>query len=259
MAQKFYVGNYGGPLTVDVFASDGETPVLPVSATVDIFNMETGAQVLSQGMCSVSSGLAAYTIPEGASYMDAAGRFVAYFDVLIETGNKQTEEVYFNVYAKSSSLIIERWRIKVQDSAPTEEHIDDDKARDWIDQAVGWINKRYTSGYTSTLASIDPVPTDYDLEFIAYVASFLARKAWYAGRGSYRDDEISYDARSIQAEEDALEKYFVDLDTSGIYDILDGPYESVTNRNRDGVFYRGRWFEDIYPVSNPYYTNWTGV
>lgn len=259
MSVKFYVGNYGGPLTVDVFAADGETPVLPLAATVDIFNMETGEQVLDDGVGSVASGLAAYTIPEGAAYMDAPGRFVAYFDVLIEVGNKQTEEVYFNVYAKSSSLIIERWRLKVQDSKPSDEHIDDDKARDWIDQAVGWINKRYTSGYTSTLASINPIPTDYDLEFIAYVASFLARKSWWAGRGSYRDDEISYDARALQAEEDALEKYFVDLDTSGIYDILGGANETVTNRNRDGVFYRGRWFEDIYPISNPYYNQFTGL
>lgn len=258
MAQKFYVGNYGGPLTVDVYGADGETPVLPVSATIDIFNMGTGDQVLNDGVCSVASGLASFTIPEGASYMDTAGRYVAYIDVIIETGNKQTEEVYFNVYEKGSSLIVERWRAKVKDAAPSEDHIDDDAAREWIDQAVGWINKRYTSGYVSTLASIDPAPPDYDLEFIAYVASFLARKSWWAGRGSYRDDEISYDARALAAEEFALEKYFVDLDSSGIYDIMEGVVDSWTNRNRDGVFYRGRWFEDVLPLSNPYYSRWTG-
>ena len=257
MAQKFYVGNYGGPLTVDVLAFDGVTPVLPVSATVDIFDMADGTQVASGETATVSSGLASYTIPEGASYMQAAGRFVAYFDVLLEVGNKQTEEVYFNVYEKASSLILERWRLKVENANPGEEFIDDDAARDWIDSAVGWINKRYDSGYTSTLAAIDPAPTAHDMEFIASVASLLARKAWWAGRGSYRDDEISYDARALQAEEAALDNYFADLDQSGIYDILSP--ESTTNRNRDKVWYRGRWFEDVFPISNPYYDQWTGV
>lgn len=257
MAQKFYVGNYGGPLTVSVYAPDGETPVLPLSATVDIFDMADGTQVLDDGVASVTSGLAAYTIPEGATYMQSAGRFVAYFDVLIETGNKQTEETYFNVYEKGSSLILERWRLKVENANPGEEFIDDDAARDWIDSAVGWINKRYTSGYTSTLASIDPAPTDHDMEFIASVASYLARKAWWAGKGSYRDDEISYDARALQAEGEALDKFFTDLDTSAIYDTITP--NAVTNRNRDGVWYRGRWFEDVFPISNPYYDEWTGV
>jgi hypothetical protein len=257
MALKFYVGNYGGPLTVNVYSQDGVTGILPTSATVDIFDLNTGTQVLDDGTADVTSGLASYSIPQGASYMGAAGRFVAYFDVLIETGNLQTEEVYFNVYEKASNLIIERWRLKVQNANPGEEFIDDDSARDWIDSAVGWINKRYASGYTSTLASIDPVPTDYDMEFIASVASFLARKSWWAGRGTYRDDEISYDARALAAEEAKLEDYFVDLDTSGIYDTITP--ETVTNRNRDGVFYRGRWFEDLFPISNPYYDEWTGV
>jgi hypothetical protein len=257
MAQKFYIGNYGGPLTVDVLAADGVTPALPLSATIDIFNLADGTQVLAGDNADVSSGLAAYTIPQGAAYMDEAGRYVAYFDVVLVPGNKQTEEVYFNVYEKASSLILERWRLKVQNANPGEEFVDDDAARDWIDSAMGWINKRYDSGYTSVLAAIDPAPTAHDMEFIAAVASLLARKAWWAGKGSYRDDEISYDARSLLAEEKALEDYFVDLDTSAIYDTISP--EQVTNRNRDGVFYRGRWFEDLFPISNPYYDEWTGV
>lgn len=254
MAQKFYVGNYGGPLTVDVFGSDGETPILPVSATIDIINMETGATVVDDGVCLVGSGLASYYIPEGSPATATAGRYVGFIDVLIEAGNKLTEEVYYNVFEKSSYLILERWRTKVVDSSPSPEHIDDDAAREWVDSAVGWINKHYVSGYTSTLASIDPVPTDGDMEFIASVASLLARRAWYAGRGSYRDDEISYDARGLQAEMDALERYFAELNTSAIYDTIT-PY-GVTNRNRDGVFYRGRHFEDLFPLSDPYYNAW---
>jgi hypothetical protein len=256
MAQKFYVGDYGGPLTVNVFAADGETLLLPQSATIDIYNMETGNLVVDDGVCLVASGSASYVIPEGSPATDTSGRYVGYISVLIETGNKQTEEVYYNVYEKTSYLIIERWRAKVEDSTLTPDHIDDDKAREWIDQAVGWINKRYESGYTSVLAAITPVATDSDMEFIAYVASVLARRAWYAGRGSYRDDEISYDARALKAEYDDLEKYFVDINTSGLYGILDD--STVTNRNRDGVFYRGLWYEDKFPLSNPYYDSFTG-
>lgn len=256
MSQKFYVGDYGGPLSVNVFAPDGETLLLPVSATIDIINMADGSTVVDDGVCIVSSGLASYVIPEASPATAVAGRYVGYVTVLIEVGNKQTEEVYYNVFAKTSYYILERWRAKVQDSAPTEDHTDDDAAREWIDQAVDWINRRFASGYTSALATIDPVPTADDVEFIASVASLLARRAWYAGRGSYRDDEISYDARALQAEYDSLEKYFVDLNTSGIYDAIET--DAVTNRNRDGVFYRGLWFEDKFPISNPYYDSWTG-
>lgn len=257
MAQKLYVLDYGGPLSVDVYAADGETPILPVSATIDILNMVTGATVVSAAACLVTSGLASYVIPEGSPATAEAGRYVGFISVLIEPGNKQTEEVYYNVYAKTSSLILERWRAKVIDSAMDDDHVDDDAAREWVDQAVGWINNHFVSGYTSVLATIDPVPTDYDFEFIAGVASLLARRAWYAGRGSYRDDEISYDARALQAEMDALEGYFVDLNTSAIYDTMETT--SVTNRNRDGVFYRGRYYDDLFPISNPYYDEWTGV
>jgi hypothetical protein len=261
MAQKFYVLDFGGPLTVNVFGADEETPVLPVSATIDIINMDSGATVLTGGVCAVASGLAAYTIPDGAPYMAVPGRYVGYMAVLIEAGNKQTEEVYFNVFSKSSTLIIERWRAKTEDSAPTADHVDDDEAREWIDQAVGWINNRMASGYTSTLASIAPAPTATDTEFIASVASLLARTAWYAGRGTYRDDEISYDARAIANEWEALDKYFEGLNTSAIYDVIDvsgDTFDGVTNRNRDHVFWRGKYFDEIDSVNYPYYASWFG-
>lgn len=255
MAEKFYVGDYGGPLTVNVFALDGITPVMPISATIDIIDMTTGATVVDDGACIVASGTASYVIPPASPATADAGRFVGYITVLLEVGNLRTEEVYFNVYEKTSYLIIERWRAKVTDSALDEDHTDDDAAREWIDQAVGWINKRFASGYTSVLAAIAPMPTDADMEFIAGVASLLARRAWYAGRGSYRDDEISYDARGLQAELEDLEKYFIDLNTSGIYDAIDDP--AVTARNRDGVFYRGRFYDEPRPISLPYYDTWT--
>lgn len=255
MSQKFYVGDYGGPLSVDVFAADGETPLLPVSALIDIIDMSSGATIVSSGVCLVASGSAYYVIPEGSPATATAGRYVGFVSVLIEAGNKQTEEVYYNVFDKTSYLILERWRAKVLDSAPTPDHVDDDAAREWIDQAVGWINKRFASGYASVLAAIDPVPTATDLEFIASVGSFLARKAWYAGRGTYRDDEISYDARGLLAEEAAFDKYFENLNTSGLYATMD-PI-GVTNRNRDGVFYRGRYFDEVSPLTYPYYDEWT--
>jgi hypothetical protein len=256
MPQKFYVGNYGGPISVTVFGSDGVTPWLPVSATVDIYNLTTGALVVDDGVCTVTSGLAAFTIPQGSPATDTAGRYVGYFDVLLEVGNLQTEEAYYNVYEKTSYYILERWRAKVQDSALTEAHVDDDAAREWIDQAVDWINKRFDSGYTSVLGAVSPTMAPTDLEFIASVGSLLARKAWYAGRGTYRDDEISYDARSLAAEEAAFEQYFEDLNQSGLYGTMDDVTTSLTNRNRDGVFYRGRYYDEPDPLNLPYYDEW---
>ena len=233
--------------------------MVPVSATIDIINMNDGSIVVNDGVCIVTSGLASYVIPEFSPATATAGRFVGYITVLIEVGNKQTEETYYNVFEKTSYYILERWRAKVQDSALTEDHTDDDAAREWIDQAVDWINKRYASGYASTLGAVTPTPTLTDLEFIASVGSFLARKAWYAGRGSYRDDEISYDARSIAAEEAAFDQYFENLNESGMYDILGGTTTSVTNRNRDGVFYRGRYYDEPDPMNFPYYDEWVAT
>lgn len=254
MAKKFYVGNYGGPLTVNVYGPDGTTPLLPLSALIDIISMNTGALIVNDGVCTVASGTASFTIPQGSPATAIAGKYVGYMSVLIEPGNLQTEEVYYNVFEKTSYLILERWRTKVEDSAPSGDHIDDDAAREWVDQAVGWINKRFASGYSSVLGSIDPVPTDYDFEFIASVASLLARTAWWAGKGTWRDDEISYDARGLQTEWSLLNGYFDDLNTSGIYGTMDTT--SVTMRNRDGVFYRGRYFDEPDPTGNPYYMDW---
>lgn len=243
LPMKFYIGNYGGPLTTDVFAADEETPVLPESASIDIFNMDTGEQVVSDGVCSVASGLATYAIPEGATYMDVPGRYVGYMDVVLDSSTKLTNEVYFNVFDKASTLVLSRWRAKVEDSALSPDHIDDDDAREWVDQAVAEINRRYTSGYTSVLGTISPTPTDSDLEFIASTASLLARTAWYAAKGTWRDDEMSYDARAIQAEWTAFETYFQELQTSGIYDAIEP--RAVRMKNLDNVFFRGLYFDPM--------------
>lgn len=255
MAQKFYVGDYGGPLSVNVYAPDGETPLLPVSATIDIINMSDGSTVVNDGVCIVSSGLASYVIPEASPATATAGRYVGYITVLIEIGNKQTEETYYNVFEKTSYYILERWRAKVQDSALSEDHTDDDAAREWVDQAVDWIKRRFEdSPYASVLGAVDPLPTAKDMEFIASVASLMARTAWFAGRGTWRDDEMSYDARGLQAEWDVLDQFFTDLSVSGIYDTIEP--EAVTNFNRDGVFYRGRYYDEPDSVNFPYYRTW---
>lgn len=249
MAIKMYVGNFGGPLTTEVFGPDGVTPELPVSASIDIIDMVTGDVIVDDGVCTIGSGLASYTIPSGSPVTAQAGRYVGYMDVLLESNNLQTNEIYLNVYDKTSYLIIERWRGKVVDSAPSEDQITDDKARNWIDDAVDWLNNRMETGYTSVLAAIDPTPSTVFSEFVASVASLMARTAWYANKGSWRDDELSYDARAIRAEWTALDQYFEDLNTSGIFDAIEPT--SVSNFNRDDVFFRGLAF-----LEDNYYRQW---
>ena len=239
MPQKFYTGNYGGPLSVDVFAADGETPILPLSATIDILNMTSGVTIVSSATCLVASGLAAYVIPSGSPATLNPGRYVGYIDVLIEAGNMQTEEVYFNVYAKTSYLIIERWKAKVQDSALDDVHIDDDAAREWIDQAVGWLSLNYGLGYSSVLGAITPAPTNSDTELIASVASLMARAAWWSGKGNWRDAEMSFNGTPFETEWLRIATTLQRTQAEGWFtDPIGGD-----TYNRDHVYYQGKKYD----------------
>jgi len=244
MAQKFYIGDYGGPLSVDVFAADGVTPVLPVSATIDIINMDTGTLIVDDGTCFVQSGLASYVIPQSSPATTNAGRYVGYISVLIETGNLQTEEVYYNVFNKTSYLILERWRAKVIDSSIDDDHVDDDAAREWIDQATAWISRRLPDfGYTSVLGAVTPTATAADMEFIANVASLMARSAWWAGKGNWHDAEMSFNGTPFEMEWKSLDDFIADKSAEEWFDTAgDG-----TMYNRDKVYYPGiKWDSATY-------------
>ena len=190
----FFVGNYGGPLRTEVYESDGITPKLPVSATITVLNMDTGTAVVENQACTVATGSAYYNVPSGSAITSSSAHMVAYMDVLVEAGNLLTNPIYFDVLDKGSYLILDQWRRKVEESAPSTELTEDEDARDWIDAAVAYVNKNYRdTGYTSVLGSISPAPTANDREFFASVASLMARTSWHAGKGKWRDEELSMD------------------------------------------------------------------
>ena len=222
MAHQFWVGNYGGPLTTSVYESDGTTPKLPVSATVTILNLNSGDSVVSGAACQVQTGSAFYQIPSGSAVTSTSSKYVAYMDVLVESGNLLTNAIYFVVLDKASYLVIDRWRRKVGEAAPSTSLLEDEDARDWIDSAVAFVNRRYgDTGYTSTLASISPTPTANDLEFFAEVASLMARTSWWAGRGKWRDEEMSLDPGPFKQEWDRLDTIMSAKNDAAIFQVVD--------------------------------------
>lgn len=238
---QLFVGNYGRHIETAVYGSDAVTPVLPLSATITVLNMDSGDTVLSGAAASVATGSAYYTIPSGSAITSSSAHMVAYLDVIKTSGNLHTYPVYFDVLDKASYLIIEQWRRKVEESAPSDELTEDEDARDWIDSAVSFVNKHYRdTGYTSILGSISPTPTANDREFFAEVASLMARTSWHAGKGKWRDEEMSLDPGPFAnewARLDALMSKDADRNLMAVFDTF----------NRDRVLGDGyKWDSGQY-------------
>lgn len=228
MAHQYWLGNYGGPLRTEVVADDGITPLLPISATITILNLNTGDLIVENAVCQVVTGSAFYSIPSGSTVTSTSAHYVGYMDVLVEAGNFLTNPIYFDVLDKASYLILYRWRRKVAEAAPDVSLLEDEDARDWVDSAVAFVNRRYgDTGYTSVLGSIQPAPTANDLEFFAEVASLMARTAWWAGKGKWRDEEMSSDPGPFKDEWERLDTIMAAKASNDIYQVLD-----VFNRDR---------------------------
>src|SRR5574338_98590 len=234
MHDFFYV-NDEYPLSTDVFDVDGVTPILPVSATIDVLNQNTGDLIVSNGICQVASGIATYYVLSGSTVSQTAGQYVGYMRVQIDATSAKTIALPFDVLSKSSILPVYRWRMKVVDAAPTEDHLSDTKAREWIDQAVDFLNRRYSTGYTSVLGTISPAPSGEMLELFTSIASLLARSAWWAGKGTWRDEEISFDAGPFRDEWLAIEEQVQRMTNDEWF----GADMGGTVWNRDNVFWRG--------------------
>jgi hypothetical protein len=229
----FFVGNYGGPLRTAVFAADGVTPKLPLDATVTVINMDTGATVVENQECALESGSAYYSIPSGSPITATPAHLVAYMDVLVEAGNLLTNPIYFDVLDKASYRIVEKWRKKVETSAPSPELLDDENAREWIDSAVAFVGRRYgITTYTSVLGSLTPAPTANEVEFYAEVASLMARTAWWAGKGNWRDEEMSFNASPFREEWERLDRI---MEAAGNANV----YGAISHFNRDNVYLDG--------------------
>lgn len=230
----FYVNdNY--PLTADVFAPDGVTPVLALGATIDILNQTSGSTVVTGGSCVVASGLATYYVLSGSTVSQTPGIYIGYMRVTFDAVTTQTIAIPFDVLDKSSYMAVDRWRNKVEDSTPDLEHLSDENGREWIDQAVAYLNGRFDLGYTSLLGALTPIPTQNDLEFIASVASLMARTSWWAGKGNYKDAEISFLGTPFQEEWNKLEEQISFITAEDWY----GDTSSADMFNRDRAYYDG--------------------
>lgn len=238
MSLVFYVGD-AGPVPATVTDVDGVTPVTPESATANIVNQHTGELVIDGGSCSVEEGIASYVIPDGSPVTQVAGRYVAYIRVVIDPNTISTVAVPFDVLDKSAYLVVDRWRRKVEFAARDSESISDEEGRDWVDQAVAYLRREFELGYNSTLGAITPdagvdAPAASDIELIADVAALMARTAWWAGKGTWRDEELSFDASPFREEWEALRAEITSKTSAGWF--VDPEVQEQWNmRNRDNI------------------------
>jgi hypothetical protein len=202
---------------------------------IDVVNQITGVTVVTGATCAVASGLATYLITSGSFIAQTPGRYVGYMRVQLDAQTADTFALPFDVLDKGSYLVVDRWQRKVADSAPTQDHDDDEHARDWIDQAVDYLNRKYTLGYTSVLGMVNPHPDSTAVEMIASVASVMARAAWWAGKGNWRDAEMTFDATPFKDEWDRIDAEITRLLDTGW---TDNSF-SGTMFNRDSVYYDG--------------------
>jgi hypothetical protein len=247
MSLTFYVGDYG-PVPAAVTEEDGVTPATPIEATATVVNLHTGSAIVSDAVCYIEPGTAAYIIPDESPITATAARYVAYISVTIDATTRQTVAVPFDVLDKSSNLIVDRWRRKVEFAAPNLEAISDQEGRDWIDQAVSHLNGHYfDTGYTSVLASLTPstgveAAGPNEIELFASVAALMARTAWWAGKGNWRDEEMSLDTSPFWREWSDLKDI---ISASAVVDWYSGvsdPLEQHNMYNRDKI--------DIYGFPN---------
>ena len=229
MSLEFYIGD-AGPVTATV-EDDSFTPLTPTSAVATVVNLHTGAVLASNEPCVVGDGFASWVFGTGHPVSATIGRYVAYITVTIDASNIKTVSIPFDMLDKAAYLVVDRWRRKVEHSAPNQEAITDQEGRDWVDQAVGVLNRYRNTDYSSTLASISPIPSDADLEFIASIASFLARAGWWAGKGNWRDEEMSFDGTPFEREWNRLESK---LELSSLEGWFGGDFSHTTDMyNRD--------------------------
>ena len=235
-----YVGDFGIAIeSPTIYASDGINLLLPVSATVTILDMDAGTTLVGSGTCSVASGSASYLLPSGSAVTSSSAHCIAYFAVERTSGSQQTYYTYFDVLDKGSHLILDTWRRKVSESAPSDELITDEAARDWIDDAVAEVGRRYgITTYTSTLGALSPTPTANDRQFYASVAALMARTAWWAGKGTWRDGEMSLNVGPFAAEWARLDTVMQAASDANLFAVYQ-------NYNRDNVL------EDSFKYDSP--------
>lgn len=245
MSLVFYLNDYG-PITANVFDVDGVTPVTPLSGTATIVDQSTGTVLVEDAACQVGLGTITYVVPPDSDVTANSGKYSVYLTAEIDATTKNTTVVALDVLEKGGFGIVERWRRKVEFSAPTyapdgTDPLGEAEGRDWIDQAVDHINAHYfDTGYTSLLGTLTAKPgvdepTATQVEFFASVAALMAQTAWWAGKGNWRDEEMSLDTGPFAARWQALRQSLATDENSGWYTEYTGLMDQWSMYNRDKV------------------------
>lgn len=236
MSYVYYLGDYG-PITAEVTDLDG-SPITPISGSATVVNQHSGAAVVTNASADVGAGTITYNIPEGSDITNTSARYVVYLTAELDATTKVTSTVVLDVLDKASYLIVDRWRRKVEFAAPNQDALSDQEGRDWIDQAVSTLNGQYyDTGYTSVLGSLTPntgvsAAGANEIEYFASVAALMARTAWWAGKGNWRDEEMSLDTGPFFKEWETLRNVFNSSGVSEWYNI-NQIYDQHSMFNRD--------------------------
>jgi hypothetical protein len=236
MSYVYYLGDYG-PVTADVTDFDG-SPITPISGAATVVNQHTGETVVANASAAVAAGTITYQIPEGSPITDASARYVVYLTAELDETTKVTSAVVLDVLDKASYMIVDRWRRKVEFAAPNLDALSDQEGRDWIDQAVSTLNGQYyDTGYTSVLGSLTPntgvdAAGANEIEYFASVAALMARTAWWAGKGNWRDEEMSLDTGPFFKEWESLKNVLTSQGVSEWYN-TNQIYDQHSMFNRD--------------------------
>lgn len=234
MSETFYVGD-SGPVPVTISDENGDA-ITPLGATATVVNVHTGETVALNEACLIAEGLATWVVPEGHAVTQNPGRYVVYITVEVDASTKKTVAVQLDVLDKASYFAVDRWRRKVEFSAPNDDAITDAEARDWIDQAVDHLTGQVPGWtYTSTMSLVYPTPTRSVMEKIASTAALMARTAWWAGKGNWRDEEMSLDTGPFFREWENLKLTLVDSGGSEWYSGSVSPLEVNSMYNRDKI------------------------
>jgi hypothetical protein len=249
MSLTYYEGD-AGPVVASITDEDGN-PITPIAADATIVNVHTGEEVVTNEGCVIEPGEAFWLMSDSSEVSQTPARYVAYISVTINAANKYTIQVPFDVLSKTSLFAVDRWRRKVEFAAPNEDAISDQEGRDWIDQAVDMLAREYNFSYTSTLASFTPAADNKTVEFVAQVAALMARTAWWAGKGNWRDEEMSFDGTPFEREWRRLEERLSSSYLDSWFKV-DSPPKTYDMFNRDRV---DNWGLGSYPMDDGSYVS----
>lgn len=139
---------------VDVFDVDGVSPLTPSSCVCDVWNRDTGSQVITSQEGTVGSGYAQYNWAGDAT----AGNYEAVLTVTISSGVVKSVHFLVDVKAKppafttSVSTDIGKVRLLIPDRVQTDAFFSDDEIQAFLDLNAGSV-KRATAEALEVMAS----------------------------------------------------------------------------------------------------------